>query len=786
MNNGPLTPPLEEQRNVGDPIDLRELFRLIRRRSRMIAAITLLTVAAAGLFELRRVPQYRAEASIRLADPRQALGGQLPVTSTADPFGRTIDPLLSQLEVLRSRAVLGEVVDRLPELRLTALGVPLDSLDELVFAPEAAADTLALEFATDSVILASAEGRAAAAYGDTVALGGITIAAESARGRSAARLVVRAREAAVDRVARGLRITPRSETDVVDVVYTDIDPGLAHRVAGAAVETFADFSARVAALQAEQRREFIAGQLAHTRAALDTARSALTAFRRRTSAFSTREQLSGGQADLTALELRRADLEAESQVYRSLLGGLRAAGGSGRDQLQSLLLAPDFATNPVVSQLSLQLATYEATRDSLRSGPWAQAETHPDIRRLDALIAAAEGKLVGAVRGKLTTLDARIAALDALRERAARSLRGMSGREAEEADLVASVESSARLADELGREYQAAELEVAMKAGFVEVLDPPTLPPGPIGAAPAFRIAGAAVLGLLLAVAIAMLVEHLVRPISRPQEIESTLQISGLVVIPRLTPRRRAGLRRLRNGSTGGSGTSLVTLTDPRSTAAEAFRGLRTKIVFARADAELTSFTVTSPHPGDGKTTVAANLAAAYAQQGRVVLLVDGDLRRPSQHRVFDVPRAPGLAELIAGRTELRAAIHRTSVPHLWCLPAGESSADSSALLGNPRFGELITLLRAQFDIMIVDSPPLLATADPLLIARHTGGVLLVMHAGLTTTEMAQASLRHLSDVRAEVVGAVLNDPDDRVQSVGEYYGYSSVYASDGAVAAGP
>ncbi len=372
------------------------------------------------------------------------------------------------------------------------------------------------------------------------------------------------------------------------------------------------------------------------------------------------------------------------------------SGPPRQKTLSALVASPGIADNPVVQAIYTQLVTYQATLDSISVGKWGSSPNNPDVQRLHALVAGGQSQLGDAVGSQITSLDARVAALDELRQRSTDALKTLPATQAGEARLMEQVESARNMADELRDEYQKARIAEAVEAGQVEVVDLATSPYAPIGTSRRTKLLTGIIVGLLLGTGAAFLVERLNTAIRRREEIESMLQIPGLAIIPQIASQN--GVRRLKMGNMSlrlptprgnwgvGNGTSneesLVTVSDFRSSSAEAFRTLRTNLIFSQAVQSLRTIVITSPSPQDGKTTTAANLAVTFAQQGMRVLIVDCDLRRARLHKLFRAPREPGLTQFMMGQATQEQVIQSTMVDNLWFLPAGAHPPNPSELLG--------------------------------------------------------------------------------------------------------
>jgi non-specific protein-tyrosine kinase len=204
---------------------------------------------------------------------------------------------------------------------------------------------------------------------------------------------------------------------------------------------------------------------------------------------------------------------------------------------------------------------------------------------------------------------------------------------------------------------------------------------------------------------------------------------------------------------------TLITLTNPRSPVSEAYRTLRTNLEFFSLDEPVRTLVVTSPGAKDGKSTVLANLAVALAQGGKRVILVDCDLRRPTQHTLFGLDNATGLTTMMLDEAaQSKPPLRETPVDGLRVLTAGPLPPNPAELLGSRRMKETLAALLKKADVLLFDAPPVLAVTDALVLAVRTDGVLLVVKAGGTTREHVQQAKERLERVNARIVGAVLNN----------------------------
>jgi non-specific protein-tyrosine kinase len=211
----------------------------------------------------------------------------------------------------------------------------------------------------------------------------------------------------------------------------------------------------------------------------------------------------------------------------------------------------------------------------------------------------------------------------------------------------------------------------------------------------------------------------------------------------------------------------LISLRDPRSPAAEAYRTLRTNIQFSSLDKPLRTLLATSTAPDEGKSTTLANLAVTMAQAEQRVILVDCDLRRPTQHTLFDLPNDTGLTTMILATEDSAIPLQETEVPGLSLLASGPLPPRPADILGSRRMEAAIARLRDEADIVLFDTPPVVAVTDAAVLATRMDGVLLVFQAGTTSRDRARQARQILEKVKAHIVGVVLNNAE-----VEDKYGY--------------
>jgi len=217
----------------------------------------------------------------------------------------------------------------------------------------------------------------------------------------------------------------------------------------------------------------------------------------------------------------------------------------------------------------------------------------------------------------------------------------------------------------------------------------------------------------------------------------------------------------------------LITLSDPKSPVSEAFRTIRTNIMFSSLDAPLKKLLITSPSPNDGKSTIAANLAIVLAQAGKKVLVIDLDLRKPTVHKKFGVENIKGFTNFLLGDAKLEDIVKTVAgIPNLYILTSGPLPPNPAELLGSQKMKKILEQLKDEYDVVVIDSPPVIPVTDAALLASIVDGVVLVLSQGQTRIDMAQKAVEQLKNVGARILGTVLNNVNTNGGSYYYYYYY--------------
>ncbi len=350
--------------------------------------------------------------------------------------------------------------------------------------------------------------------------------------------------------------------------------------------------------------------------------------------------------------------------------------------------------------------------------------------------------------------------------------------------LKREVETNKQLYEGLLQRLKEAGVSAGLKASNIRIVDAAEPPKKPAKPNLLLNLALAVVMGCGLGVGAAFLQEHLDNSLKTSEDVERFLGLPALALIPSvesLNGRRghAYGLPEPSKLLAGGNHKPAASPPAPRwyridaeaqlpSALAEAFRSLRTSVLLSTADRPPRTLLVSSSQPSEGKTTISINLAISLAQLGHRVLLVDGDLRRPSVRKAFEIENSLGLVSFLTGQQEWRAAVHPTGSAGLDALVCGPVPPNPAELLSSERMRALLEEAKAEYHFVVVDSPPLLNVADSRILATLVEGVVLVVRGGVTPRELAQRAQAYARDVGANLIGVVLNNLD--VHGSDDYY----------------
>jgi len=755
-------------------LHLRDILQVLAMHWKVIAVVAVVVVGAAYSSAKRAVTFYRSGASFQIGSKKT--GAMRPDQPGVNELELQTDPVLSEALILQTQNLALRVVDTLGlQLRLVDARIPRgDILDNVhVDSTIMPRDTFTLRLKGPSgyeLRDGHATLIAAAAYSvpvrDTVH--GFSFMVQPSAVERTVRFVVISKVAAGNDVRGGLGFTVHAQTTVVDAWYQGTDPSLAPYILNAAINALRQNGVQRLRDLSTQREMYLKEQLTEASANYT---SALTALQRYKELEGTVDISAEEQALLNSVQT----LDHERQQQRENLVLLQGILGSDTthgvtvETLNRLAAIPNMSANTAIAfQLQNLLKLYDDRR-AITVGALGLREDNPGVQALDQRLQQAGRALRQEAQATAEGIRANIAGLEGrvhdLRDRLAQ----FPGKETR----IGKLQLDASLYNDTYRylmtQLQSAQLESATIAPYIQVVETATVA-GRIGITTRQRVVVGLLVGLFLGIVLAFFLEYLDQTIKSASDVERALKIPVLGLIP-FDPR---GARHVQAGRR--HGIALITSAAPDDPTSEAYRVLRTNVTFVSAEQRaLQVICVTSPGPGEGKSTTAANLAVTLAQQGSHTLLVDADLRRPMVHRAFNLVQEPGLTDILIGTSAAREAIRPNVIKGLDVLPGGALPPNPSELLGSEAMHRLLAELRSQYDTIIFDTPPALAVTDATVLSTSADAVILVIRVGETEETAAQRAVESFRRVQGRVAGAVLNGAEKtRDRYYYYYYGKES------------
>lgn len=701
--------------------NLRDYWIIIRRRRTIIIACTLLVAAVSLVLARQKVPLYTSTAAVKYEQSTTLSGLLVEVLAV-----NSADNIETQVSLIKSYPVLEEVARRLGKLPQTAAG---------------------------------------------------EVQRES-----------RSYQATLDGIAAKVRAARVPSTSIIEISVASTNPREAKDLANTIAEVYRDYNKANRNARVREARKFIESQLREVEARVKRAEEEMWAFR------DANRIIAPGAESTVLLSLFtqvRGDIERTRQ-QRIELEGLQARlarHGLGRPDERIYV----DGSNPNLAKLAAAQGELMLERTNLAL---EVTERHPRLQAIDDRLREIRAEMRREIAAQIAALRNRE---DILNRQMADLL--AKNREVPATELsFARLQRDAKVNDDLltllKTRHQEALIKESEGVEEVSIVRPASDATTPAGTEMVNTVFLGALLGFVLGVVLAFVRETLDTSIGTIEDVESYLGVRVLGIVPHIDPRetmqrlidRRPSLAEMDPDALQ-SHALLITHFDPKSPVAEAYRTLRTNIQFERMERGGKVLVVTSPTLQEGKTTTIVNLALTMAQNGQKTLLVGANMRRPSIHRFFGIEREPGLsdilvgnaqwrdcvrgvADILMGRFEMEDVMAAPGLDNLHIIEAGPIPPHPSELLSTPAMTEFLRAVAAEYDIVLVDTPPTLPVTDSAIVAGKADGVLLVYQAGKVGRLVLKRAKTHLESARAHVWGVVLNDLQTEVSG----YTYAQYY----------
>ncbi|MEO6212379.1 MAG: polysaccharide biosynthesis tyrosine autokinase, partial [Vicinamibacterales bacterium] len=546
----------------------------------------------------------------------------------------------------------------------------------------------------------------------------------------------------------------------VEIGYTSTDPKFAAEAANALAAAYIQQNMEFKLNTSKEAGDFLSDRLAEQRKAVEASERVLQQFREQNGTVTVAEGTSSiavqRLTDLNSALIKARTERLNKEVLYNQLKSMQAAG--------TIETFPAVLANDYIQGLKTNLAQVQREQAQLNE---RYGEVHPEMIKARSAVQIASAKLTTEIGKVVEGVNSEYRAAFAQEQ----SLQGALNAQRNEAIgqnkmgiafsvLQREADSNRQVYESLLQQTKETGIAGERRATNVRVVDAAEVPGGPISPNVRSDMTFAFVAGLVLAIGLAFGFEYLDNRIKTPQELKAQLGIPFLGMVPLVAVDKQPN--------------PLIDNGVPQSFA-EAFKSIRTNVLFSSADEGMRSLVVTSAGPGEGKSLVAGNVALALAQAGQRVLLVDADMRRPRVHEIFGGEQEPGLSNVLAGNSKSSEAIRKSSSSGLWLLPAGHIPPNPAELLGSRRYTDLMTSLTAHFDWVILDTPPVMVVADSSIVANQSSGVVFVVRADHTSKHAVRAAAEQLEAANAHLVGSVLN----MVDLVSNPYYYSAYYRKD-------
>jgi succinoglycan biosynthesis transport protein ExoP len=591
-------------------------------------------------------------------------------------------------------------------------------------------------------------------------------------------------------IANGLDVSSVTGTDLLQISYQDYDPERAAAIVNTVMDVFIKNNIQTNRAEAIAAREFITEQLPEVEAAVRAAEADLSAFKERNRVIVLQEEASQAVTTISNLDNTITQVQAQLEDVTARSDQLRRqVGMSSAEAINVGALSQSAGVQEALTQLQAVQAELAVERTRYQPTHFSVVALQRRADALESLLDQRIGEVLeqqqqSVSRGDLQTgsieqaLISQLVATEIERLGLIQRINLLSTAQSTFEDRASVLPELEKTQRELERKVQAAqttyetlltrlqEVQVTenQNVGNARVIEAAIVPTSSVAPDSNLQIAAGGFVGLLLAIATAFLLDLTDRSVKTIKEGKELLGFTLLGVIPLFDKTGKPGKK-----DADHSAPRIIARDMPNSPVREAYQMLQANLKFLRSDRELKTIVVTSSVAEEGKSEVSANLAAAIAQLGRSVLLIDADMRSPSQHHAWELTNSTGLSNVIVGQSNFRDAI-KTGIPHLHILPAGVTPPNPVALLDSERMAALIEHFSSKYDFVVIDTPPIAGSADALILGRMTDGILLVMRPGVVDSASANAAKNLLAQSGQHVLGIVANGIDVRSEPDSYFY----------------
>ncbi len=560
-------------------------------------------------------------------------------------------------------------------------------------------------------------------------------------------------------VQGGISVSPVNNSRVVEISYYSKNPALAMTVANSVAQAYINELMEMRMAVSDYSITWMTKKAEAQKEKLEKSEIAYQAYQRRQDIVTVEDKVAVVPERLTELGRRLTEAETENKELKAVYDQIL------NTPAEALETIPAISENNTVAAINKQILDAEQNISDLSK---KYGRKHPVMISARDELTGLKSKKEEAIQRVVQTIENRYK-LAASNEQNLRSLLDETKFEAANLNekyiqlgiLRREVETNRNLYDALIKRLKEKDITEESQTVNVWVIEEADFPQAPAKPNKKRNLLLGFVLGLFGGIGLAFFVEYLDNTVKSPEDVEEKFDIPVIGTIPLF--------------NNGGETIVESILAESSPAVSEGFKSLRTSLFLSSADAIPESLVITSTSPGEGKSSVSTCLATTVARAGKKVLLIDADMRRPVQHTNFKIENKIGLSSFLAGQAT-KDFIHHTPVKDLSIITAGPIPPNPSELLSSEKMKNLITKLSDVYDMIIVDSPPVLNVSDALLLSKNVRGVMIVSWAGSTTYDMVRKGLKLINEISAPLIGMVLNRLD--AKKSGYYYGYGDYYYS--------
>lgn len=617
-------------------------------------------------------------------------------------------------------------------------------------------------------------------------------------------------ETLTENLRKSISVTPIRNTDMIEIKVSALSPFEAAYLTNAVADAYKTMNQAQSQAEVRQVKNFLEEQLEKLRTELAHSEESLKTYKerakvvaldketeelvRKTAEFETmyNEAITEWEANKQRLAYinqqlaqRNVNIDMETISSQPYLSELKKQMAEKEAELakyraQLVELGVEEQTNSNVQQLSAQV---QALKDKFRQeATKAAASDFVDPAQLSGTLFTSKIE----AETEIQSLQPKVDALRGIVDRYNRELESLPEKSLTLARLMRSAQVDEKIYIMLQEKYQESRITEVGQLGNVRIIDSAKPPKNPIRPKKKLNVILGVLVGLGLGIGIAFVLEYMDSSVRTMEDVER-LSLTIMATIPFIKPEQTNGMfTKLRNGGTDPEVKSinerLVVHLKPKSPISEAYRTLRTNLLFTTPDRPLKVLMVTSSGPKEGKSTTVANLAITFAQMGNKTLLIDADLRRPILHKLFGLDRKTGLTNILVGRSTLEESVKvLDDLPDLELLSCGVLPPNPAELLATEKMRQLLAYAKTKYAIVLIDTPPTIAVADASILSSLVDGVMLVVRSGVTEKEAVMRTHDQLTKVNAPIMGVVLNSIKvaDVYGSYYYYYYHQYYYGSD-------